>query len=203
MNPTIGELGLKLSPAVSQPTPEVKEEQTVPLTPIQHWFFETITTGREQFNQGVLLMNGGRINEAHLQTALTALVQHHHALRLVVKDKEGLTAESAKDAEEKKGKEGKEGSSEVGSREWWFIPHTSHPAALFSFDKVDGQELLSTPYSPLSIPPTRFDLENGPLFKAVLTHLPESDRLLLVAHHLVVDGVSWRILLEDLNLAYA
>ncbi|HVU25270.1 MAG TPA: amino acid adenylation domain-containing protein [Opitutus sp.] len=46
-----------------------------------------------------------------------------------------------------------------------------------------------------------FDLARGPLFAAVLYRLPTGDRLLLVAHHLVIDGVSWRILLEDLELA--
>ena len=30
----------------------------------------------------------------------------------------------------------------------------------------------------------------------------EPGRLLLVAHHLIVDGFSWRVLLEDLDLAY-
>ena len=30
-----------------------------------------------------------------------------------------------------------------------------------------------------------------------------SGRLLLIAHHLVVDAVSWRILVEDLQTAYA
>jgi amino acid adenylation domain-containing protein/non-ribosomal peptide synthase protein (TIGR01720 family) len=42
------------------------------------------------------------------------------------------------------------------------------------------------------------DLANGPLFTAALFHLPDGDRLLLTVHHLIVDGVSWRILLEDL-----
>ncbi|MBB5857514.1 non-ribosomal peptide synthase/polyketide synthase [Amycolatopsis umgeniensis] len=43
-----------------------------------------------------------------------------------------------------------------------------------------------------------FDLQQGPLLAAVL----EGRRLTLAAHHLVVDGVSWRILLEDLETAY-
>ncbi len=48
------------------------------------------------------------------------------------------------------------------------------------------------------------DLQNGPLLRALLVNLPEDEqRLLLVIHHLVVDGVSWRILLEDLQNAYA
>ncbi|WP_299316170.1 condensation domain-containing protein, partial [uncultured Aquimarina sp.] len=31
----------------------------------------------------------------------------------------------------------------------------------------------------------------------------EGDRLALIIHHLVVDGVSWRILLEDLSALYS
>ncbi|WP_420831561.1 non-ribosomal peptide synthase/polyketide synthase [Amycolatopsis lexingtonensis] len=43
-----------------------------------------------------------------------------------------------------------------------------------------------------------FDTGQGPLLTAVL----DGRRLLLAVHHLVVDGVSWRILLEDLETAY-
>jgi non-ribosomal peptide synthase protein (TIGR01720 family) len=48
------------------------------------------------------------------------------------------------------------------------------------------------------------DLEAGPLVRVVYYEMGgrQADRLLLVAHHLVVDGVSWRILLEDLQTAY-
>jgi non-ribosomal peptide synthase protein (TIGR01720 family) len=49
-----------------------------------------------------------------------------------------------------------------------------------------------------------FDLATGPLFKAVLLRRGGGQRplLFLVAHHLVMDGVSWRILLDDLDRAY-
>ncbi|MFG0350400.1 condensation domain-containing protein, partial [Pseudomonas sp. zbq_5] len=44
------------------------------------------------------------------------------------------------------------------------------------------------------------DLAQGPLLRAVLIDLADGgQRLLLVIHHLVVDGVSWRVLLEDLH----
>ncbi|WP_412534817.1 condensation domain-containing protein, partial [Pseudomonas coronafaciens] len=47
------------------------------------------------------------------------------------------------------------------------------------------------------------DLKNGPLLRAVLIDLPQGEqRLLLVIHHVAVDGVSWRVLLEDLQQAY-
>jgi len=46
-------------------------------------------------------------------------------------------------------------------------------------------------------------LQHGPLCRALLaTRCDGSQRLLLVAHHLVIDGVSWRILLDDLQSAY-
>ncbi|QWP75370.1 amino acid adenylation domain-containing protein [Lysobacter sp. K5869] len=50
-----------------------------------------------------------------------------------------------------------------------------------------------------------FDLSAGPLLRAIHFAPPpgEQGRLLLVAHHLVVDGVSWRILLADIERAYA
>ncbi|HEX2188905.1 MAG TPA: amino acid adenylation domain-containing protein, partial [Longimicrobiaceae bacterium] len=48
------------------------------------------------------------------------------------------------------------------------------------------------------------DLEHGPLVRAVLFDRgPDAPQRLLVAvHHLVVDAVSWRVLLEDLETAY-
>ncbi|TGV04274.1 non-ribosomal peptide synthetase, partial [Mesorhizobium sp. M00.F.Ca.ET.186.01.1.1] len=48
------------------------------------------------------------------------------------------------------------------------------------------------------------DLQNGPLLKVVYFDLgyDRPGRLLMVIHHLAVDGVSWRILIEDLQTAY-
>src|SRR5262249_36234533 len=48
------------------------------------------------------------------------------------------------------------------------------------------------------------DLEAGPVVLAAWFDLgaAQASRLFIVAHHLVVDGVSWRIMLEDLARAY-
>lgn len=46
------------------------------------------------------------------------------------------------------------------------------------------------------------DLENGPLVQAGLFRSEAEDYLFLTVHHLAVDGISWRILLEDLASAY-
>ena len=46
------------------------------------------------------------------------------------------------------------------------------------------------------------DLKNGPVMKVAVYHLPTSDVLVLICHHMAVDGVSWRIITEDLITAY-
>ena len=47
------------------------------------------------------------------------------------------------------------------------------------------------------------DLQNGPLWRVVVIQLADGEsRLLVIVHHLAIDGVSWRILLEDLEQAY-
>ena len=47
------------------------------------------------------------------------------------------------------------------------------------------------------------ELATGPMLRLALMTLPDgTQRLLLAIHHLVIDGVSWRILLEDLQAAY-
>ncbi|MGV0837952.1 amino acid adenylation domain-containing protein [Mycolicibacterium thermoresistibile] len=48
---------------------------------------------------------------------------------------------------------------------------------------------------------SRLDPATGAMFSAVWAS--DTGRLALVIHHLAVDGVSWRILLEDLNIAWA
>jgi amino acid adenylation domain-containing protein/non-ribosomal peptide synthase protein (TIGR01720 family) len=45
----------------------------------------------------------------------------------------------------------------------------------------------------------QFDLERGPLFRCILFHGEEHDVVFLLAHHLIIDGVSWRIVLERLG----
>ena len=46
------------------------------------------------------------------------------------------------------------------------------------------------------------DIFNGPLIKLAIFDGEDRDYLYIVIHHLIVDGVSWRIIPEDLNLAY-
>ena len=71
-----------------------------------------------------------------------------------------------------------------------------HDALRMRFQRVDGEwRQYNAPIEPAH---GEIDLANGPLLGAELL---DSHTLRLDIHHLVVDGVSWRILLEDLDKA--
>lgn len=70
---------------------------------------------------------------------------------------------------------------------------------LWTLEADDEQTLLTT----FNEAQRSLDLSSGPLLRAVLVSWSgERQELLIAAHHLAVDGVSWRVLLEDLQLAY-
>ncbi|MGE8064526.1 non-ribosomal peptide synthase/polyketide synthase [Pseudomonas sp. NPDC089569] len=88
-----------------------------------------------------------------------------------------------------------------------------HDALRLRFAEVDGQwQAHFAPVSPASLTccdhleqlqdvAQSLDLQNGPLFAAALLE-GQPQRLYLVAHHLVVDAVSWTPLLEDFQQLY-
>jgi bacitracin synthase 1 len=75
------------------------------------------------------------------------------------------------------------------------VADTGEPAPL---DVVDVEEATAHANAAQGT----LNLENGPLFRAILYRTPRGERLFLFAHHLVIDAVSWRIVLEDLESAY-
>ncbi|HHK3014645.1 TPA: amino acid adenylation domain-containing protein, partial [Pseudomonas aeruginosa] len=147
---------------------------STPLLPIQQMFFELDIPRRQHWNQSVLLEPGQALDGTLLETALQALLAHHDALRLGFRLEDGT----------------------------WRAEHRAVEAGevlLWQQSVADGQALEA-----LAEQVQRsLDLGSGPLLRALLATLGDgSQRLLLVIHHLVVDGVSWRILLEDLQTAY-
>ncbi len=148
----------------------------VPLTPIQAWFFEQCRTDRHHFNQDVLLRSSERLDKDALATLFRKIQEHHDGLRMRYRIEDG------KVLQENGGLDCPHGFEAVDLREEkWGLPKLDRHAEAV-------QRSLC--------------LDKGPLIKAVLYRLEEGDRLLIVAHHLIVDGVSWRILLEDIATGY-
>ncbi|HSF41151.1 MAG TPA: non-ribosomal peptide synthase/polyketide synthase, partial [Thermoanaerobaculia bacterium] len=177
-HPTLAELAASASSAVPAQTPQTQVTGAVPLTPAQHWFFEAEPADPHHFNQSLFLELRRGISPAVLAAALAQLARHHDALRLRFRrTEEGWTQSHAEDSAEP-------------------------PVTVLDLSGVAGPEQAACVERAAAQAQTSLDLA-GPLLRAVLFRpgRGRSDRLLLVVHHLLVDGVSWRILLEDLAAA--
>ncbi|MBW8728210.1 MAG: amino acid adenylation domain-containing protein, partial [Inquilinus limosus] len=145
-----------------------------PLTPIQRWFFGSAIPGRQHWNQSVLLAPRAAMDADALRRALAAVVSHHDALRLrFAQGADGAWTQAY---------------AEPAGQDWLWLRSVADEAAQAAVADEAQRSL---------------ELAEGPLLRAVLADRWDgAQRLLLVIHHLVVDGVSWRILLEDLQAAY-
>jgi len=78
------------------------------------------------------------------------------------------------------------------------------PLTELDYSSVSDDELKAKIEAEATRVQASLDLTAGPLLRAVLFELGagRGARLLLVIHHLAVDGVSWRILMEDLQRGY-
>ncbi|MFI2612139.1 amino acid adenylation domain-containing protein [Kitasatospora sp. NPDC018619] len=150
-----------------------------PLTPVQRWFFAHHTRALHHFNQSVLLTLAPGTDEQALAEALRAVVAHHDALRMRFPDRGAALRQV---------------NLPVGEGIALERVDLGHLAA---GERRDAEVALAEQAQ------AGLDIEDGPLLRAVLfTGAPdEPSRLFLTVHHLVVDGVSWRILLEDLERA--
>ena len=179
----------ELARAVGMARPVVAEQGLIqgdaPLTPIQHWFLDQDLPQSHHFNQALLLTPHRPLRADVLGRALTLLQQHHDALRLRFRC---------------------DGDA-------WSAHHAEDPAAvpvptvdLSGAARSDQQGGAALERAAAAQAQAGLDLARGPLLRrrSCSTSAPRAGpgRLLLVLHHLVVDGVSWRVLLEDLLAAY-
>ena len=179
-NPTIAAFATVAGAASIIRTEQSLVTGSVPLTPIQHWFFVQHYTAPHRWSQAVLLESPGDLDAALVERAMQHLLLHHDALRL-------------RFVQEASGWQQLHGESErtvsLTEVDVSTLPESEQSAA------------IDTMAAALS---ASIDLGHGTLVKAALFKLGvgNSSRLLIIIHHLAVDAVSWRILLEDLETAY-
>ena len=178
--PTIVELA-----AVVSTVENIQEEQRLitgefPLTPIQHWFFAQNQLDSHHWNQSLLLEIQQGHNLSIWEQVVQHLVEHHDALRLRFHRQESG---------------------------WKQIISASEATAIFTqidlsaLPKLEQKTAIEKIATELQ---ASLNLSTGSLVKFALFDLgaQTSSRLLIIIHHLAVDGISWRILLEDLQTAY-
>jgi non-ribosomal peptide synthase protein (TIGR01720 family) len=150
-----------------------------PLTPIQHWFFEQELEEPHHYNQALVLEVKRDARASILEKAFERVVEHHDALRLRF-DLKGQGWQQSPAPRETHQVFRRVGMSHLAERE---------QAA--EIERIANHAQAS------------LDLRGGPIIRAVCFDLGarSGNRLLTVIHHLAVDGVSWRVLLEDLHRA--
>ncbi|MGE6577244.1 amino acid adenylation domain-containing protein [Paenibacillus xylanexedens] len=175
--PTISQLSLHVIP-IGRTIDQGEITGETALTPIQHWFFESSLADPHHFNQSVMLYRKERFDEEMVRQVLQKLAEHHDALRMVFrKTEQGFSARNRAIQED-----------EMFTLDVFDFKDAENPTQAVEAKATDIQAGI--------------DLENGPLMKAGLFQCADGDHLLLGVHHAVVDGVSWRILMEDFTLGY-
>ncbi|MFT4924014.1 MAG: amino acid adenylation domain-containing protein [Phenylobacterium sp.] len=147
-------------------------QQSFALTPIQHWLLEQKLDNPGHWNQSILLKAPNGLNIEALVTATDAILAHHASLRLAFSQNQTQSSWSQH-----------------------YQDYQSHWAAdvVKVIDAQVDDELLTLVQGD-------FDLAAAPLLRFVW--FAQSNTLLLAAHHLIVDAVSWRIIVDDLLKAY-
>ncbi|OCC12470.1 non-ribosomal peptide synthetase [Streptomyces sp. PTY087I2] len=169
--------GRSSDPGVGPSAPALPDTGTAPLTPIMRWIAERPgPTGR--FSQSMLLTLPSAIAPAETAEVLGAVLRHHSVLRARI----DLDAGAFTIPEPEAGAEPAldEGPSGTGAT----------PEALAR--EVDELAAQLDPAAGLMVRARSYP-----------GHAGQPGRLLLVVHHLAVDGVSWRILLDDLAQAWS
>ncbi|MDX2600462.1 amino acid adenylation domain-containing protein [Streptomyces caniscabiei] len=183
---TVAALGTVAEAAdVSAPRPADDGTGTVPLTPVMHWLRE-LGGPFASYHQAALVRTPAALDLPGLTAVLRALVDRHDLLRA------RLVRPSAEDTD------------------GWslHVPPvgTVDPAGWIERVDVSGLDAAAlgeavrehTVAARASLDP-----DAGVMVRAVWFDAGDAPgRLLLMGHHLVVDGVSWRVLLPDLAAAW-
>ncbi|HEX5708928.1 MAG TPA: condensation domain-containing protein, partial [Pyrinomonadaceae bacterium] len=153
----------------------------VALVPVQHRFLEEGRRNANHFNMSVMLESDEALNPSRMRRVVEKLLEHHDALRLRLVEEDGQP------------------------RQFIAAPDERPPFSYFDLSHLPEEERAEAIESEASRMQRSLSLAEGPLARVALFHVGarRPDRLLIIVHHFAIDGVSWRILLEDLQTAYA
>ncbi|KAI8893721.1 hypothetical protein BC833DRAFT_272727, partial [Globomyces pollinis-pini] len=144
---------------------------SVPLTPIQKLFFERGLVESNHYNQSMLLAPNRQLEPEEINKAMTLVASHHDMLR--------ATFNHVNDD--------------------WLQQIT--PLDQFKFASVTTHTVTSPSEmkSLLSYLQKSLSITDGKLYAFALIDFEHQQRLFIAIHHLVIDWVSWRVILEDLE----
>ncbi|MFI0479419.1 amino acid adenylation domain-containing protein [Actinomadura sp. 9N215] len=152
------------------------------LSPVQKWFFGLGLPVPSHFNQSVLLEAASPVDAGALRDAAARVLAHHDGLRSRFEQVDGVWQSRVTGVDD----------AAAADLIWEAGPR---PA-----DLTDEEEWLTREADAAQ---ASLDLSAGPLMRIVVFDRGDQPWLVLVVvHHLVVDTVSWPVLVEDLTSAY-
>lgn len=175
--PILKDLAQRLEAVVRVPNQE-SISGSIPLTPIQKEFFDWQLSEPQHFNQAAFLNLPNEIDSEGLSALFQELQNHHDALRMVFRKKDGQVEQH------------NQALDHPIELEWVDLKE-------LSTEEVEAHITERTSQIQSSI-----QLEQGPLMKLGVFESDHQKQLLVAVHHLVIDLVSWRILAEDLATLY-
>lgn len=170
-NPNIAGLGSKIESSPAEKTVEIHPQGDVPLTPVQNWFFARNLAHPEYYNQAFFIVINEIIEQPAWEKMFDKLAHHHDSLRLRYKQNDAGV---------------------------WFQYYDDSPL-LFHINNCSNLDEQAF-YNEFNRSQKQFNLENGPLLSVAFRGHNGQTQMLIAMHHLIVDGLSWRVLLEDLEI---
>lgn len=156
----------------------------IPLTPIQRWFFEQQHKELNCFNHVMLVELTFALDIAALEQALFHLYKHHDTLRINFIQKNNSWQQCYTEPDSFK-------KNEIIER--------------VNISDVSTIDIANHIESKLSEASNIIDIKRAPLIRVLYFYSQDNHKnyLALIVHHLIIDGVSWRIFIEDLFECYA
>ena len=147
----------------------------MPLSPIQHWFFETFQSAPHYWNQIVTLESDTTLPFKEVSSAVEALVRYHEGLRMAFERNNG----------------------------GWIarVVPINEVVCSHYFEDVKAAQVESL----IRGHQESIQLEEGNLFRMLYLDLVSGEpaKIYLIAHHLIIDMVSWNSIFDDLRQAFS
>ncbi|HVR96986.1 MAG TPA: amino acid adenylation domain-containing protein, partial [Thermoanaerobaculia bacterium] len=137
------------------------------------WFLDRLEPGAATYNLPVAVRLRGALDVSSLEAALSGIVRRHEALRTTFHEREGVPVQKVEPVQA------------------LTLPVEDAPDENAAFRRMAEEAVRP------------FDLENGPVFRALLLRIAPGDHLLVAnLHHIVSDGWSMRVLVRELSAVY-
>lgn len=150
------------------------------LLPVQQWYLEMNQPAVSYYNQAVLLNVDKELQPFEVNQAIIGLIDHHDALRFRYYQLQNVWKQE--------------------------YVNYQYDIAIENFTGISAENISSAISEISSRYQETLDIQKGKLIKVVFIQTPffeTANRLLVVIHHLVIDGVSWRILFEDIDQMFS